>query len=323
MADDEATSERAHKAFGPSKWIDLYNISDTLLQEAVVTLAPFGGLTANALSHLREDWIKWKEDFVIIRVPAEAECNNWKMAGGNGGSGNLSMPTINKRDEPCRYCRYSGTTNKFENLWSGRGGSGGRPHTTTLHRDIAEPGVEVLNRVFKTWGRSGIYTSPESVTQAARQLIDRYSDSDDPRRCYQKFLRTGVSLYCHYGLSREQIVDLTPFAKTTVERIEMATPEVSRNENNSYMYLRALGNNEPASVGELAQELPQDVQNQAVRKALKRLKDRGRVDVNKDGGKYQHTWSVVGNWSDPFECDVCGYKSPTLLGLSQHKQSHK
>lgn len=308
MTKDVASSESAHKAFGPEEWNRLYAQADVLLQEAAITLAPFAGLTANALAHLQSDWIEWKEEFVIIRIPAEAECNQWKLQGGS------KKPNLVQRNRPCDYCTNKGSTNAFENLWGGKGSSGAHNYVATLHRDIAEPAIDVLDRIFKIWGRPGLSATPRSVRQAAERLIA----DDDTNFYYSKLLRTGVILYCHYGLHREDIVELTPFTKHSIETIENATPEVSRKKNNSYTYLRALANNEPTSVQELAQGF--EVQEQSVRNALKRLKDRSRVEVNKDGRP--HIWSTVDDWSDPFVCDVCGFKSATLNGINKHEESH-
>lgn len=308
MTDDVANSESAQKAFGPEKWRRLYSQADGFLEEAAVTLAPFGGLTANALAHLRSDWIEWGDEFVIIQIPAEAECNRWKL------SGESENPLLVQRDRTCKYCRTKGSTDRFENLWGGRGSSGGHRYKATLHRDIAEPAVTVLDRVFNNWGRSELSALPSSVTKAAKRLI---SDNNTNFH-YSKLLRTGVVLYCYYGISREDIVDLTPFTKSSVKDIERATPEVGRNRNNAYIYLRALANEEPTSVQELAQGF--EVHDHTVWGALKNLKERGRVEVNKDGKT--HIWSTVGDWSDPFVCGECGFKSATLNGINKHEASH-
>ena len=136
-------------------------------------------------------------------------------------------------------------------------------------------------------------------------------------------MRTGVALYCHYGLEIPDIADLTPYTESTIKGILTSTPEVTQNQtrkqNNSYAYLRAVAENEPATVKVIAQEL--EVTMSPVRKALNRLKDRNRVEVNEND--WPPTWSVVGNWEDPFECEICGYQSPTIKGLAKHKQSHK
>lgn len=309
MSDDVAGSESL-KGFGPDKWRKHYSQADNLLEEAAVTLAPFAGLTANALAHLRSDWIEWTEEFVIIRVPPKAECNQWKLEPGGGGD----MPSIVQRDRPCNYCRNAGNTNRFENLWRGKKGSGGHQYTATLHRDIAEPAIDVLDRVFRDWGRPGLFAAPDSVGLGARRLVG----DGDAGWCYSKLLRTGVVLYCHYGISREDITDLTPYTYSTVKQIENATPEVSRNKNNSYQYLRALADNEPTSVQKLAQEFERH--ENTVRNALKGLKRRNRVEVDKNG--LPHMWSTVGNWSDLFSCGECDFKSPTLGGIERHEASH-
>lgn len=296
------------KALGPEQWSNIRAQTDGFLQKVVVNVTPFSGLTANAVAHLRGDWIEWGDEFVMIRVPAEADCNSWMLCASHG-----RIPPISKRDEPCSYCRNEGTTESFENLWGGEDGSGGRTYTATLHRDIAEPAVELLDEVFHSYGRDGIYASPMSVAKAANRLF-----RDESRHSYSKLLRTGVALYCHYGLDIADIADLTPYTESVVERILSSTPEVTHSRNNSHTYLRAVAKNEPTSVQGLAQEL--GVTKPAVWQTLNRLKKRNRVAVDKHGRS--HKWSIVGDWTAPFVCDICGYQSPTLLGIQSHKQTH-
>jgi hypothetical protein len=296
------------KALGPGQWSVLRSQADAFLSKIVINVTPFSGLTANAVAHLRENWIEWGDEFVIIRVPADADCNSWML----GGSAN-GIPSISERDEPCTYCQENGTTESFENLWNGEDSSGGRGYKATLHRDIAEPAIEFLDEVFHNWGRNGIYAAPGSVAEAAERLVE-----DEDRSRYSKLLRTGVALYCHYGLNIANIADLTPYTELTIEDILSATPEVTYKKNNSYTYLRAVAKNEPTSVQVLAQEL--GVTAGAVWQTLNQLKKRNRVAVDKDGRP--HEWSIVGDWTAPFVCDICGYQSPTLRGIQSHKQTH-
>jgi len=304
MVGDEAVSDSRYKAFGPKVWKSVYSQANSLLEEAAVTLAPFGGLTANAVAHLRSDWIEWGDEFVKIRVPKQADCNQWKMVGGDS--------LVSERGRPCRYCKNTGATDGFENLW--RDGSGPHRYVATLHRDIAEPAVDVLERVFSVLARSGMYATPASVGEAPRRLLP----DCESKYVYPKLLRTGVSLYCYYGLETEDIVDLSPYVKDTVVEIIRATPEVTQKKHNSYSYLRALAEREPASAQELASEL--GVTPDPVRGTLNRLKNSNRVEVDKTEQPYK--WSIIGDWTAPFVCDTCGYQSPTLQGIGSHKRAH-
>lgn len=306
MDSEEATSENCSKAFGPERWNDLRSQADSFLHDVGVNVTPFSGLTANAVAHLRSDWIEWRDDFVIIRVPAEADCNSWRLGGGRFGKPNLS-----ERNEPCWYCQNHGTTGAFENLWN----SGRRRYTATLHRDIAEPAVDVLDKVFNNWGRGGIHAAPVSVIKAVGRLFPDENKSD-----YSKLLRTGVALYCHYGLSVSGIADISPFTESNVRNILRATPEVTNKQNNSYTYLRAISQNEPTTVQVVAQKC--NVCERSVRQVLKHLKGRNRVEVDKN--EWPREWLIVGDWTEPFVCerDTCSYQSPTIRGIVNHEQSH-
>lgn len=304
MVGDEAVSDNRFKSFGPKEWKSLYSQADSLLEEAAVTLAPFGGLTANAVAHLRSDWVRWGDEFVKIRVPKQADCNQWKMV--------RRDTMVDRRDKPCSYCRNTGATDGFENLWPNR--SEPQHRVSTLHRGIAEPAVDVLERVFNVLARSGMYATPASVGDASKRLLP----DCESEYVYPKLLRTGVSLYCHYGLETEDIVDLSPYVKDTVVEIIRATPEVTNYQHSSYSYLRTLADREPASVQELASEL--GVTTQTARQTLNRLKDSNRVKVDRTEMTYK--WSIIGDWTAPFVCDICGYQSPTLQGIDSHKRTH-
>lgn len=307
---EEALSENPKKAFGPQKWSELHSQANGVLEEAAVAVTPFAGLTANALAHIRSDWIEWGDEFVKIRIPSESECNEWKLIGGGGPE----KPGIVPRNQPCTYCRDQGTTNGFENLSiSGLGKPDKSQHIATLHRDIASPAIEIIDRVINEWGRPGLCVSPNTLRSAARRLLP-----EEELGAYSKLLRTGVILYGHYGLNRSEIAELTPYTEWTIADIEGATPEVSQEMHSSYTYLRTVKNNEPISAPDLARKL--EIQANPARLTLRRLKDAGRVEENKD--EWPATWSAVGDWSEPFVCDTCGFGSPTLRGLSIHESSH-
>lgn len=311
MGTDEAVSESHCKAYGPNSWTELHSQATSYLQKIVVTLAPFGGLSSNALAHLRDEWITWKKEFVKIRVPPRADCNQWKLHGGKETS---KMPPLVRRKQPCHYCRNHGDTDGFENRWTGCEESEPRRYTATLHRDLAKPAVNILTETFNTWDRPEIAATPVGIRRAALQL----TDEDKSTFAYSKLLRTGVSLYCHYGLSRRDIAGLTPYTKRTVNEIECATPEVTHRQNNSYTYLRAVANNEPVSVSTLDAELER--KKVTIRQALNKLEERNRVKADKS--KQTYMWSTVGDWRAPFTCDVCGFNSATLVGIQSHRRSH-
>lgn len=311
MSTDEAVSESHCKAYGPNSWTELHSQATSYLQKIAVTLAPFGGLCSNALAHLRDEWITWKKEFVKIRVPPTADCNQWKL---HGGAETSTMPPLVRRKRACHYCRNNGDTDGFENRWAGHEGSEPYQYTATLHRDLAEPGVNILARIFKTWDRPEIAATPEGIRKAALRLTDEHKSTF----AYSKLLRTGVILYCHYGLSQSDIASLTPYAKRTIEEIENATPEVTRGQNNSYVYLRAVANNEPVSVPTLDAEF--EVKKVTIRQALNELEERNRVEVDKSN--FTYLWSTVGDWTAPFTCDVCGFNSATLVGIQTHRANH-
>jgi len=311
MGTDEAVSESHCKAYGPNSWTELHSQATSYLQKIAVTLAPFGGLNSNALAHLRDEWITWKEEFVKIRVPPTADCNQWKLHGGKGTS---EIPPLVRRKQACHYCRNAGDTDGFENRWGGYEGSEPHQYTATLHRDLAKPAVNVLTKTFKTWDRSEIAATPIGIRRAALQLTDEHKST----HAYSKLLRTGVILYCHYGLSRRDIAEITPYNKRTIREIENATPEVTRGQNNSYTYLRAVANNEPVSVKTLDAEL--EGKEVTIRQALNRLEERNRLKADKSELPYM--WSTVGDWRAPFTCDVCGFKSATWVGIQTHRANH-
>lgn len=310
MSNNSSPVGTTYRAYSVEKWMELRSEATTFLQEVAVSITPFSGLSSNALAHLRSDWITWKDDFVTIRVPITDECNQWKLIGGIGG-----MPTIVTRESICSHCRKHGSVDGFENLWDGFGDSGPRPYTANLHRDIAEPAIEMLTKIFKNQGRSEISATPNGIQGAVNKLVNE----DQAIYSYSKLLRTGVSLYTHYGLDRATIAELTPYTARNVKNIEASTPEIKRKYNNSYTYLRAVENTEPATLSTLAEVL--EISTPTVSRGLKKLEEEGRVEA--DRSEIEYTWHTIGNWKAPFDCDTCGYKSVTLRGIRRHKLTHK
>lgn len=310
MKNNSSIDRTGKQAYGVKEWIRLRSKSTTFLQDVAVTIGPFSGLSSNALAHLRSDWITWKDDFVTIRVPTTDECNQWKLLGGKTG-----LPTLTSRESVCSNCKRKGNFDCFENQWVGSENSEPRPYTATLHRDIAEPAIETLTKIFKHEGRSEISATPAGISEAADRLVDETKTT----RSYPKLQRTGVSLYCHYGLDRATIANLTPYTQKTVENIEDATPEITRKYNNSYDYLQAIETTETATLSTLAEKL--GVTIGTVSSTLKNLEQEDRVKADRSGR--EHTWYTIGDWTAPFICEVCGYESITLRGVRQHREIHR
>jgi len=95
-----------------SQWQEMRADSLTYLKDAITSVTPFAGLTANALAHLREDWVSWRDDHVEIAIPAEASCNEYKHRGGEDIAGQL--PPLIERHKTCRYCRKAGVSDTIE-----------------------------------------------------------------------------------------------------------------------------------------------------------------------------------------------------------------
>lgn len=64
--------------FTVDEWQQMTDQQLSFLERAVVYLAPFASLTANAMAHLRKDWVEWYDEFVHIEIPLQASCNSFK-----------------------------------------------------------------------------------------------------------------------------------------------------------------------------------------------------------------------------------------------------
>jgi biotin operon repressor len=304
------------------EWRQIRKESTGFQQEAVTTLAPFGGLTSNSLAHLRSSWLSWRDSNVQIRVPQEATCNTFKSS----GSGYPNQPPfISKRDKPCSYCRDNGTTDEFENRWSGDKTKSTNTTPTTgyqaiLHYELAAPAVSLLRTVFQTHQRTEIAATPSSLQRAAQIVAEEHDTVD--RKTYLKLLRTGPVIYANYGLSPRDIAELTPFETRSVKRIVYKTPGVSVSQHDTLTVLKAVNDREPATVNQLSDIL--DINRSAVHHRLQRLQDEGRVvATNNSPGRPAATWEAVSNWDSKFTCGKCDYQTYSLCGIRTHRaQKH-
>lgn len=308
-------SNKKGRGFTVDEWQEMIDQQLSFLERAVINLAPFASLTANAMAHLRKDWVEWYDEFVHIEVPMQAPSNSYKMSG-NGITGPPGILT--SRDRACRYCRNEGATDEFEHLWNNREVEG--RYTTVLHRELAAPAVDVLEEVFITHARPELASTPGSVRKAAQKISgERTKDNE---YAYSKLLRTGPVLYAKYGLSKRNIVDLTRYAESTIRSIVGATPGINFKQTSTLSLLRTLNKIEPATRAELAEELNRTESN--IYDRLTRLRREGVVSVeNNNQGPPAATWKTDKNWATPFCCEQCGFKTRSLSGIRQHKrQAH-
>lgn len=302
-------------AFTIEEWKDIRNQDLTYLQDGVTSLAPYGGLTTNAIAHLRDEWIEWRDEHVSIRVPETASCNSYKLVGGSGGG----LPTLQERDEPCNYCRKTGETDRFEHIKEDFGRTE-EPiqYEALLHREIASPAVEFLTTTFETYGRSEIGATPAGVVSAAKAAT---GGSDFDEESVARLVKTGPVVYDYYGLEIDVITELTPYATETIKNILYETGDGQWTCMGIGEFLRTLKEVEPIEVKPLSNELGKSLP--ATRKRLKKLEQKGKVTESQHGSKYDYTspstWSTTTEWDTPFRCDRCGYTTWSIRGLQEHK----
>jgi hypothetical protein len=227
---------RERAGFTVDEWQQMTDQQLSFLERAVVYLAPFASLTANAMAHLRKDWVEWYDEFVHIEVPIQAPCNSFKMEG-SGTTGHPGLLT--SRDRPCPYCRNNGSTDRFEHLWNGNR-EVDRHYTAVLHRELAAPAVDVLEEVFVTYARPEFASGVNAIIGAAREIGDERTS--DKESAYSKFVRTGPVLYTEYGLSKRDIVDLTRYTEATIQNIVATTPGVNFERTSTLSLLQTLNN---------------------------------------------------------------------------------
>lgn len=295
------------------EWQQILDGELSYLGRGISTLTPFAGLTSNALAHLREDWITWRDKFIQIDIPETATCNSYKLA---GGSGTRSIPPIEPRSDPCPYCRKEGTTDHFEHRWQGFDNQGTEPYTAVIHRELAEPAVDFLTTVFQTYDRPELAASPESIHVAARETGNKTIESK--RFSYSKFLRTGPVIYRHYGLSVSDIADLTPYEEESIEQIIRATPLADLKNKSTLTVLRAISEDEPITAKALGEKL--GISRSAAQRRINRLHEEGRVVGSNTGfDSPQATWKLTSYWADPFQCERCDFESKSLAGIRKHR----
>jgi len=304
------------RGLSPREWQQIREKEHSYLGEAVTTVTPFTGISSNALAHLRDEWISFEDDLVRIHIPAEDSCNDYKAVSGAPGSNEL--PIQERRTEPCYYCKTTGVTNQFENLQP-VGETSSFLCELILHREIAAPAVDFLENVFNVYGRSEIGVKPGVVGEAARRVLN----SDSEGNAYPKLKRTAPVIYAYYGLSPNDISQLTAYSKSTAKAIVGETPEVNFENMNTATFLRIISNNDPATISKLAEKT--DLSKETVHRRLTHLKEEDRVSVlNNNPGLPPATWETADDWKEPFRCDDCGYTSYSLSGIRLHKKkAHK
>jgi len=297
------------------EWKNVEENSQRFIENYVTTLAPFGGFTPKVLGHLRRDWIEWKDKFIQVNVPSSSPCNSFKSFRSGWDS---QQPLTRPRTEVCDYCRKSPGRDRFENTF--RGHHEPSSYSVVLHRDIAEPAVSVLQRVFKTYGRPEVAFTPQAIGEAAKRVFRRV-DVRVPDPNATTLLQTGPVIYSHYGLEINEIAELTPYSKGVCKRIIRNTPEVNMGNVTTMRVLRELSDIEPATVSEISDVL--DITKRSVRTRLKRLKRRSRVTAENGGyGGPVATWKTKGEWKEPFRCSECDFESYSLGGIKTHENTH-
>lgn len=302
----------------PSEWQQLREKEHSYLEEAVTTVTPFTGISANALAHLRDDWISWRDGFIQIIVPAEDSCNNYKMSSGAGLSNDL--PMYEHRERPCLYCRRKGETDEFENLNTNPGYDTQR-EKLMVHREIAAPAYEFIEKVFRTYDRPELGVSPTTVLEAARRVVDR--SQEDNSYIYSKLKRTAPVLYGYYGLDCDEIDRLTTFKPNSIKQIVQRTPEVNFSNVTTAEFLRVVSEKEPVTANELADKL--NLSMKPVYRRLNNLKEEDKVTVSNGGhGRPAATYSTAARWDEPFRCSECDFTSHSVTGIRSHRaQMHE
>lgn len=300
--------------FTPSEWQQIVNQQRSYLQNAVITITPLTGLSANALAHLRREWIEWRDDTVRVSVPKRASCNSFKSRSPETPE---RLPQIVERSNPCGYCRKKGSTDQFENLNS----SPTRPAISrvdiVVHREIARPAVEFLERVFRTYERPELAVTPTSVYEAANAVVE--GDLSETYS-YGKLRRTAPVIYAQYGLSPEDVSEITTYPSSSAKQIVHRTSGVNWAQQSTQSFLRAIAANEPVTINELVDKLNCSSRG-SVHARLTHLREEGRVTVsNNSPGRPAATWETAESWNSPFECNYCEFKTHSLGGIRTHRE---
>jgi len=295
----------------PTEWQQLREEEHSYLEEAVTTVTPYTGISSNALAHLRDEWISWKDDFILIDIPPEDSCNDYKMSSGGGLSN--EPPMYDHRVEPCIRCKNEGKTDGFENL-EPSGYTRTKVDQVILHREIASPAVEFIETVFQVYNRPELGVIPDSVHEAANRVLNGEKSEHD----YCKLKRTAPVIYAHYGLSCDDISQLTTYRPSTIKQIVQTTPGVNFDNISTVEFLRVISNKEPVTVSELSNEL--GYYRSPTHTRLTNLKKEGRVTVsNNNPGRPAATWTTTSQWNKPFRCSECDFTTYSLGGIRTHR----
>lgn len=288
-----------------------------LTYRAVTDITPFAALQANALSHLRKDWIDWYEDYVVITIPRTAECNQVK---GTPGPGEYLV----ERQRPCLNCRTTGDTNKFEATPPCSYQTETRSRRVVLHRRMAEPAIETLEHIFKTRGRKAIGFTRQGVQQVTQDISE--ASPLDRQFSYNELMRTQLLIHAAYGVDLKTIHEQSPFYEALNRRI-IRESKFDHPEMDPYMqddeFLSIIQQNAPLSIDEIASIA--DKGRSGVRTRVRNLKERDRVEVVKkeqvNGGRYKtQFWDVTKPPSEPYRCQYgCGKTSDSLGGIRSHE----
>lgn len=296
------------------EWVRKKN---NITYRAVTDITPFAALQANALSHLRKDWIEWREDSVVIRIPSTADCNQTK---GTSGLGEY----ITDRKRPCSTCRNTGETNQFEATPPGSRLMEPRSRKVILHKGIAEPAIETLEHIFNTLGRDEIGVRRQGIQDITHDIAT--SAALDREFTYNELMRTQLLIHAAYEVDLEVIHEQSPFHEQLNRRIiresEFDHPEISGTLGVEE-FLFIIERNAPVSIDDIADMT--GLVRGGVNDRLKKLKQRNRVEVVKkeqmSGGRYKTQYfDVTKPPSDPFTCQYgCGKTSDSIVGISKHE----
>jgi hypothetical protein len=150
--------------------------------------------------------------------------------------------------------------------------------------------------------------------EAARHVLERSSEGCN----YTTLKRTAPVIYAHYGLSKQEIAEVTAYSESSVRQIVGKTDEVVFDRIGTTAFLKSIYNEEPVTVQRLMDL--HDLTSTPVRNRLEELKQEGRVtSKNQTSGPPAATWKTVKGWNEPFVCSECDYTTHSLGGIRTHK----
>ena len=298
----------------------------SFLTRASTDVTPFTGLTRNELAHLRKDWISWRENHIEIDIPPTDRCNNWKSSPGPEYFD--TPPRLIPRNSPCNTCSKNGNTDGFETHWFEELDRISRGRGIVLHREIAKPAVEWLERVFKVHGRPELGMTASGIDKHPGKL----SKELDFDFCYRDLMRTGIVIYAEYEVEIDVIKELTPFAERTIRSVITKTPKLTHPEiNKKCTYTELLqvceevGQFTASEVAELLPITPSAV-DYRINKLIERNKAEkiGETETEK-GRQATKIYQLTEPASVGFECmyEGCSFTSDSVKGIDVHeRRSH-